>query len=170
MQAAAGGRRLFHAMAALFNLNLMEKLIDDRGEAASHLGHASVERLKDSVARDVEALLNSRSGLKDSDLQGLPHSRRSVLTYGLKDFVSLSLSSEADRAAICEDIRQCLARHEPRLHSVMVGIARAEGAGQRLHFSIRALLRANEAQEAVSFDAVLMPVTQRYQVQRAPRA
>lgn len=167
MQAAAGGRRLFHVMAALFNLNLMEKLCDERGDTTNHLGHASLERFKDSVARDVEALLNSRSGLKDEALEGLPHSQRSVLSFGLKDFVSLSLSSEADRAAICEDIRQCLARHEPRLSSVVVGMNRTEGANQRLHFSIRALLQAHEAREAVSFDALLMPVTHRYQVQRA---
>ena len=63
-----------------------------------------------------------------------------------------------------------------RLEKVVVGFedgaVRAEfdnrlRARQRLHFAIQALLIAHEANEVVSFDAVLMPVSQRYQVQRA---
>jgi type VI secretion system protein ImpF len=149
---------------AHFGLNLFEKLIDDRGD---DVAHTSIDRLKDSVARDVEALLNSRCGLRDQALAGLPHSQRSVLSFGLKDFVSMCLGSEGDRAAICEDIRRCLLRHEPRLQGPQIEVSRAEGPGQRLHFSIKALLVAHEANEVVNFDAVLMPVNQRYQVQRA---
>ena len=93
---------------ALFSLNLLEKLTDDRGD---EIVHTSVDRLKDSVARDVEALLNSRCGLREGVFEGLPHCQQSVLSFGLKDFVSLCLSSEGDRAAICDDIRRCLVRH-----------------------------------------------------------
>lgn len=149
---------------AQFGLNLLEKLTDDRGDEISH---ASVDRLKDSVARDVESLLNSRCGLRDDALKAWPQSQQSVLSFGLKDFVSMCLSSEGDRAEICADIRRCLLRHEPRLQDPMVDVAKAEGPGQRLHFSIQALLIAHEANEVVSFDAVLMPVSQRYQVQRS---
>jgi predicted component of type VI protein secretion system len=39
-----------------------------------------------------------------------------------------------------------------------------------LHFAIQALLIANEANEIVSFDAVLQPVSQRYQVSRGRNA
>ena len=152
---------------ALFSLNLLEKLTDDRGD---EIVHTSVDRLKDSVARDVEALLNSRCGLRKDVFEGLPHCQQSVLSFGLKDFVSLCLSSEGDRAAICDDIRRCLVRHEPRLQDAQVEVSKAEGPGQRLHFSIKALLIAHEANEVVSFDAVLMPVSQRYQVQRAKGA
>ncbi len=148
---------------ALFSLNLMEKLL---GDARDEVVHHSVERLKDSVARDVEGLLNSRCGLHEDALDGLPQCQQSVLSYGLKDFVSLSLSSEGDRDAICLDIRRSLALHEPRLRNVQVSVTKAEGAGQRLHFSIRALLVAQEAREPVNFDAVLTPVTQRYHVSR----
>lgn len=149
---------------AQFGLNLLEKLTDDRGDEISH---ASVDRLKDSVARDVEALLNSRCGLRDDALKAWPQSQQSVLSFGLKDFVSMCLSSEGDRAEICDDIRRCLLRHEPRLQDTRVDVSKAEGPGQRLHFSIQALLIAHEANEVVSFDAVLMPVSQRYQVQRS---
>ena len=56
-------------------------------------------------------------------------------------------------------------------HTKAIGsVSKAEGPGQRLHFSIKALLIAHEANEVVSFDAVLMPVSQRYQVQRAKGA
>jgi type VI secretion system protein ImpF len=148
----------------LYGLNLLEKLTDDRGD---EIAHSSVDRLKDSVARDVESLLNSRCGLREEALSAWPQSQHSVLSFGLKDFVSMCLSSEGDRAAICDDIRRCLQRHEPRLQEPVVDVSKAEGPGQRLHFSIQALLIAHDANEVVSFDAVLMPVSQRYQVQRS---
>ena len=118
---------------ALFSLNLLEKLTDDRGD---EIVHTSVDRLKDSVARDVEALLNSRCGLREGVFEGLPHCQQSVLSFGLKDFVSLCLSSEGDRAAICDDIRRCLVRHEPRLQDAQVEVSKAVGPWQRLLFSI----------------------------------
>ena len=51
---------------ALFSLNLMEKLL---GDVRDEVVHTSVERLKDSVARDVERLLNSRCGLQADALR-----------------------------------------------------------------------------------------------------
>ena len=148
---------------ALFSLNLMEKLL---GDAQGEVVHTSVERLKDSVARDVERLLNSRCGLQPEALDGLPQCQQSVLSYGLQDFVAFSLSSEHDRNSLCQDIQRSLALHEPRLRQVQVVVSRTDGSTQRLHFGIRALLVAHEAMEPVSFDAVLSPLTQRYQVQR----
>jgi type VI secretion system protein ImpF len=67
---------------------------------------------------------------------------------------------------ICEDIRSALLVHEPRLQNPVVQVSSHAGPGQRLHFAIQALLIAHEANEVVSFDAVLQPVSQRYQVSR----
>ncbi len=150
-------------MMISFGLNLFEKLTDDRSDER---GHTSVDQLKDSVARDVESLLNARCGLQASTLQGYQHCQQSLLSFGLKDFVSLSLANQGDRELICEDIRAALRVHEPRLKDPVVQVNSNEGPGQRLHFAIQALLIAHETNEVVSFDAVLQPVSQRYQVSR----
>ena len=147
----------------MFALNLFEKLLDADWD---HRGHISVESLKDSVARDVEALLNTRCGFVESTLNGYRAAQNSVLSFGLKDFVSLSLAKEGDRALICDDIRRSLATHEPRLRDPVVTVTVSDGATQRLHFSIQALLIAHEANEVVNFDAVLHPNNLRYQVSR----
>jgi type VI secretion system protein ImpF len=159
MKAAASCRRFF--MMTVFGLNLLEKLTDERRDER---GHTSIEQLKDSVARDVESLLNSRCGLAAEVLGPYAHCRQSLLSFGLKDFVSLSLANQGDRALICEDIRSALMVHEPRLQNPVVQVSNPAGPGQRLHFAIQALLIAHEAKEVVSFDAVLQPVSQRYQV------
>lgn len=144
-----------------YGLNLFEKLCDDGREERAH---TSMERLKDSVARDVEALLNTRCGLPEAALQAYPHSRRSLLSFGLKDFVSMCLASQGDRQSICDDIRMALRVHEPRLRDPVVAVSSGGALGQRLHFAIQAVLVAAETNEVVSFDAVLQPVTQRYLV------
>jgi type VI secretion system protein ImpF len=150
-------------MMTLFGLNLLEKLADDHRDER---GHTSIDQLKDSVARDVESLLNSRCGMPEGMLGGFAHCQQSLLSFGLKDFVSLSLANQGDRALICEDIRSALLVHEPRLQNPVVQVSSTAGPGQRLHFAIQALLIAHEANEIVSFDAVLQPVSQRYQVSR----
>ncbi|WP_374316498.1 type VI secretion system baseplate subunit TssE [Aquabacterium sp.] len=147
----------------LYGLNLLDKLFDDGGPDR---GAVSIDRLKDSVARDVEALLNTRCGLPESSLASFPHSRRSVLSFGVKDFVSMCLGSQGDRERLCEDIRRALHVHEPRLRDPVVSVSVTTVGLQKLHFAIQALLVAPDINEVVSFDAVLQPVSQRYQVSR----
>lgn len=148
---------------SLFELNLFEKLLD--GDVAIR-GHVSVSSLKDSVAQDVEAILNTRCGLTEGALQAYPKSQRSLLSFGLKDFVSLSLSKEDDRKQICDDIRKALLLHEPRLRDPVVTVNSGDCATQQLNFSIQAVLAVPNANEVVNFDAVLQPNTFHYQVSR----
>ena len=148
----------------MFALNLFEKLLDVDWD---HRGHVSVDQLKDSVARDVEALLNTRCGVSEVALTGFPAAQQSVLSFGLRDFVSLSLAKEGDRELICEDIRRALMMHEPRLRNPVVSVTVRDEASRRLHFSIQALLIAHEANEVVNFDAVLQPNNLRYHVSKS---
>lgn len=124
----------------------------------------SVETIKDNVARDVEALLNTRkppassSDAKCTALQG------SILAFGLDDFSSLSLDSPIDRERICAAILTAVRSHEPRLKAAEVALVRDSGPHRRLRFSIRALLSMHPLSEPVNFDAVLQTTTQHYTV------
>ncbi|GIX25778.1 MULTISPECIES: type VI secretion system baseplate subunit TssE [Caldimonas] len=149
--------------------SLLDCLLDDDGGSVSP--HAvlqmSLEQIKDCVARDLEALLNTRCALADEDFEGYPLSERSVLSYGMLDFSSLSLASPEDRRRICQSIERAIGIHEPRLSAVQVTLETGAVAEQKLHFSIRAWLLVEQSKEPVSFDAVVSQTTQHYRVRCA---
>lgn len=149
--------------------SLLDCLLDDgTGMASSHaLPQMSLEQIKDCVARDLEALLNTRCALAADDFDGWPMSARSVLSYGMVDFSSLSLASPDDRRRICQSIEWAIGVHEPRLSAVQVTLETEAAAAQKLHFSIRAWLLAERCKEPVSFDAVVNQATQHYRVRCA---
>ena len=130
----------------------------------------TVEDLKDAVARDLEALLNTRSVLPGDALKAYPECGGSIVSYGMIDFADLSLSSPTDRAHICACIEQAIERHEPRLRKVKALLEVREGVVNRLNFSITGLLVASASQEPVNFDAVLQPSTLQYSISKTGRA
>jgi len=151
--------------------SLLDCLIDeDRGESSSHaLPWLSLEQMKDSVARDLEALLNTRSCLPADTFDDWPLSARSVLSYGMVDFSGMSLASPDDRRRICRSIEVAISAHEPRLSAVQVSLETGEFVSQKLHFSIRAWLVVERSREPVNFDAVVNQTNQHYRVRRAAR-
>ena len=156
---------------ARFAPSLLDRLLDDAPGVAAEgatTPHVSLEQLKDSVVRDLEALLNARCGLRRGVLDGHAQAQRSILSFGMLDFSSMSLANTDERDAICRAIESAIQAHEPRLKSVRVGLG-TEGGANRLLFTIQALLVANPAREPVSFNATLQPSTQLYSVSKARR-
>ena len=154
-----------------FEPSLIEKLLDDAPESTGGgvFKSISIEQYKESVARDLEGLLNSRSAFSGEDLDEFPNCRQSLMTYGLCDFSSMSLASAYDRAEICRSLEQAIGRHEPRLTGVQVRLDSDGRLGGGLHFTIHALLDLQPAREPVSFDALLQPTTLQYSVSRMRR-
>jgi type VI secretion system protein ImpF len=151
-----------------FEPSLFDKLFEDHSVDAnrSTVRALSLDELKNSVARDLESLLNTRMGFSDAQLEPFPHCAESMLTYGLTDFSNRSLASSDDRKFICESIQSAIARHEPRLKSVEVTLALRERSVKVLTFAIKAMLVVRPAQEPVNFDALLQPSTHQYSVTR----
>ena len=139
----------------------------------------TIEQLRDSVARDLETLLNTRAPFDFEKLPGWPQVRASVLTYGVRDFVGLVLSNSEEQRQIARSLAQAVEAHEPRLSRVRVmfaesGERRPAGRAAALHaasgslaFTIHAWLVVHPAQESVSFDAVLQPAAARFAVTHA---
>jgi type VI secretion system protein ImpF len=155
-----------------FTPGLFDRLMDVpvRGATSGTVSRMSIEDLKDSVARDLEALLNTRSAISEESLKAYPECRRSIVTYGLTDFADRSLSSPDDRAYICMCLEKAIARHEPRLRNVRALLEVRDGSVNRLNFSISALLVVSASQEVVNFDAVLQPSTLHYSISKARRS
>lgn len=154
-----------------FEPTLLDKLMSDPYSVrqSSTLRRLSLDELKDSVALDVERLLNSRFTFAETALRDYVHCQRSVVTYGLCDFSGRSLLSFDDRVHICRSIENAIARHEPRLRQVHVDLVTDPAAIRSLCFSISAILQVKPAHEPVSFDAVLQSASLKYSVVRSRR-
>jgi type VI secretion system protein ImpF len=137
---------------------LLDRLM---GESASSGG---AERRKDSLARELEALLNTRLGFPPGRFDASPEARASVLNYGLTDFASFCLSSSEDRAAICDSLKYAIERHEPRLRNVSAALVLEAGGVNRLHFVIHATLHQDGGLAPVNFNAVLQPSNLHYAI------
>lgn len=157
-----------------FEPSLLEKLFDDepRNAAASGMFRTvSLEQYKESVARDLEGLLNSRTAFCEDGLTQFPNCQKSLVTYGLRDFSTMCLSNAYDRSMICRALELAIARHEPRLHNVRVALeSKGRSSVGGLHFAIHGLLDLMPAREPISFDALLQPSTLQYSVSRLRRA
>lgn len=155
-----------------FTPGLFDRLMDTHilAGAGGTVARMSIEDLKDTVARDIEALLNTRAIIFESMFTGFPECAKSILAYGLNDFASLSLSNSDDRAYVCRCLENAITRHEPRLRNVSASLEVTPDSINRLNFSITALLVVNEAREAVNFDAILQPSSLHYTISKARRA
>jgi type VI secretion system protein ImpF len=154
-----------------FPQTLFDKLL---GELPSKVGHAaitrlSIEQVKDSVAADLEALLNTRAVISEETLQAYPECNRSIMSYGLSDFAGLSLASIDDRAFVCRGLERTISRHETRLRNVRATLEVDQNSINKLYFGITALLVVNESKEPVSFDALLQPSTLQYSISNSRR-
>jgi type VI secretion system protein ImpF len=152
-----------------FAPGLLDRLMDESGQGGASVARYTVEQVKDVVARDIEALLNTRVALPDRTFDEYPHARGSVLNFGLADFAAMCLTSSEDRAAICASIKSAIEAHEPRLAEVSAALELEAGGVNRLHFVIHARLRIGAQAEPVNFNAVLQPSSLRYSITRHPR-
>jgi type VI secretion system protein ImpF len=120
---------------------------------------------KESITRDLETLLNTRSALLPAALDGYPLVGASVVNYGLIDFAGMCMTSDTDQQRICTAVRLAIERHEPRLHNVTATLQPRKGAINRVDFVITAELKNAPVAEPMQFNAVFQPSLQRYSVQ-----
>ena len=150
---------------------LLDRLLGERAQGAGNgtVSRLSMDQLKDSVARDLEALLNTRIGIAPELLDDFPECRKSIISYGLIDFAGFCLSSTDDRAAICASLKAAIEQHEPRLQEVSASLELEQGSVNRLNFVINAVLKVEASAEPVNFNAVLQPSSLHYSISKAAR-
>ena len=161
-----------------FTPGLLDRLMDERGEPGGAARRLTIEQIKDHVARDLEALLNTRAALPPGAFDEFPLARASILNYGLLDFAGFCMSSDEDRAAICAGLKTAIETHEPRLKEVSARIETASGSVNRLDFVIHARLELGADGEggeggnhrgSVDFSAVLQPSSLNYAIRQTAR-
>lgn len=153
---------------ALVPSSLLDRLLDDDPRTSTEAqveSHYDINRYKQAVARDLEALLNTRCVLLNGeDLEPFPHAKDSLLSFGITDLSSLSLLNPDDRMYLKDSIRKTIERHEPRLTKVRVNLDITKESNRMLRFRVDALLKVHPSKPPVSFDAMLQLSTNTYQV------
>lgn len=108
--------------------------------------------LRESVRRELERLLNTRSSLPAERLAGRP---LTVIDYGVPDFVDHTPKNPTDRARIAAVLERTIAAFEPRLREVKVEIGDLRGEDQALWVKVDAQLVCESVREPISFPAII---------------
>ena len=142
---------------------LMDRLVDaplpeDGGR------RVSVQDMRNSVSRDLENLLNTRSEGARLISDSFKECKASSLTYGILDFSSYSLLSPHDRDRIRRSLELAIGLHESRLTRIRVTLEPQRELDRALRFRVDALMELGPDNEKVQFDAVLQLNTQTYVV------
>jgi len=139
---------------------LLDRLIDDapdqqRDPAVS--GADSATALRNSVRRDLEALLNARRRWRSWSAH-MSHLATSPIGYGIPDFASGAFGDARRREELRQEIEATIRRFEPRFLSVRVTlIDNADRLETTLRLRIEAVVHAEPAPESVTFDTLVDP-------------
>ena len=150
--------KLNHLYPFGFRSTLFDRLIPEQEELLKSL---TIKELRESVAHDLEDLLNSRIA-KLETIDDFPLVKKSILQFGIIDFVGLSTANPMDRDKICQSIEISIAAQESRLTQIKVEMLMDEQNMGSLCLSIQAYLNIHPLYEPVIFDALLKPTTQQY--------
>jgi len=143
-------------------LPLLDRLIDEapeKGIDAPVTASDAMDALRRSVRRDLEMLLNSRRRwhswpveLRELDL--------SVLSYGIPDCTAGTFHDKRQREVLRAEVEDTLRRFEPRFARVRVALVESKNTLEAtLRLQIEALLHADPAPEAISFETVVDATT-----------
>ena len=147
--------------------SILDRLLDDRPDLSDDPQYEAVHDLRELervVARDLEALLNTRREALDDLPPEFAELRSSLLVYGLPDFTALSLAGSRDRDRIQRSIAEAISAFEPRLERIRVTLQQPREKEHGLHFCVEALLRVRPSPVPIRFDAEFQPTTQQYVV------
>ena len=147
--------------------SVLDRLFDDRPhETVEHhqMMHFDIRQYKRAVARDLEALLNTRCIDTDGHLEDYQYASQSMLSFGIIDLSSLSLLNPDDRLRLQDKIRTAISYHEPRLTMVVVSLEEPKELERILRFRVDAVLKVHPDKPPVTFDATLQLSSSTYQV------
>jgi type VI secretion system protein ImpF len=148
--------------AARVLVPLLDRLIDDapdqtRDPAIS--ASESMTALRQSVRRDLEALLNARRRWRSWPAT-LTELKVSPLSYGIPDFTSGAFNDPGRREELRLDIEEAILAFEPRFLSVRVTLVdSAERLESTLRLRIDAVMHAEPMPEPITFDTIIDPTT-----------
>ena len=142
----------------LLQPSLLDRLADD--EPAKKIESReqrvlSFRKLKQSVMRDLQWLLNAGCLETTQDLIAFPHVRQSVLNYGIPDLTGTT-AANADRTTLERLLRQAILNFEPRILKTSLKVrAKTTGDHNTIIFDIEGELWAQPVPERLYLKTIL---------------
>lgn len=100
--------------------------------------------LVSSICEDLKRMLNTRKSLY-LETEHLPHTKKSVLNYGINDFNFGSVGTEEERKELADQIHQVIREYEPRIENMIIEILENKKKEDRvLRLDIKAELKTKE--------------------------
>lgn len=147
--------------------SLLDRLIDmdpDWTEDPPVTTAETFEGIRAALRRDLELLMNTRC-LTRTPPNALPELADSLVTYGVEDFFSASLTTEAQRQAFAQGLEARIARFEPRLEEVSVSLVADPVPSRRtLRMRISGRYTARPGLPPLVFETAMDPVAGRFSV------
>lgn len=142
---------------------LLDRLIDDAPDQTRDLPISAAESivlLRQSVRRDLEALLNARR-YWDLWPEHMNELAVSPLGFGIPDFTSGAFNDPARRETLRLDIEDAIRAFEPRFLDVRVSLIESkERLEATLRLRIDAIIHADPMPEPITFDTIVDPTTE----------
>jgi type VI secretion system protein ImpF len=142
--------------------SLLDRLNDEEPDKARDpplSPGASIEALRRSVRRDLEALLNTRRRWRSWPAR-YAELKVSPIGYGISDFAAGAFNDPWRRDQLRDEIEQTIRRFEPRLDRVhVILIESSDQLTATLHLRVDALLRTDPAPEPIAFDTLVDAAT-----------
>jgi len=148
--------------------SLLDRLSDDAPEVSKEPPEnrlQTLSKLKQSVWRDLGALLNTRQEAILDLANGFQEAGQSLIAYGLPDLLTYNFRDPQARGQICRILEQTLDQFEPRLKQVRVTLESPREHERALRFRVDAVLEVRPAREQVTFDAVLQLSSHKYEIE-----
>jgi type VI secretion system protein ImpF len=141
---------------------LLDRLIDDAPDQERDppvSASDSMVALRNSVRRDLEALLNARRRWRSWPAH-MTQLAVSPIGYGIPDFASGAFADARRREELRLEIEATIRRFEPRFLSVRVHLTdTTDRLETTLRLRIEAVMHAEPAPESVTFDTLVDPTT-----------
>jgi type VI secretion system protein ImpF len=140
-----------HVRAPLF-----DRLVDlQPGSTAEPRPLRTLDRrgLRESVRRELERLLNTRSSLPVDRLE--EREELTVLEYGIPDLSAFSAADQEDQRRLARVVARAVAAYEPRLREVHAVFEHLEDNGRAAALRIEARLAVDEVSEPIAFPTLL---------------
>lgn len=130
---------------------------------------AVLRDIRESVRRDLEALLNTRPRCETWPAH-LIELENSLANYGLPDFTGSDISAPMNQGRFSRILQRVIETYEPRLTNVTVQIVSpAEPLNRTLSFRIEATLQVEPLEEPIVLNSIIEPISATFAVTRADR-
>jgi len=150
--------------------SILDRLIDEAPDRAFDPPMNLADQVRDmreSIRRDLEALLNTRR-CPEAPPAILAELKDALVSYGVDGMVSANLVTDEAKLELARMIERRISMFETRLSDIRVTILKSRTMTERaLRMRIQATFRLHEGMPPISFESTIDPSTQRFLVEAA---